>query len=84
MPEEEELTLGGGVNFLSVMHTLKAGKVRQFLRDHGAQLVGDPLLVTARIGAHYLKAMGGLVGGAGNGGREEGQVSSRRVHGKLV
>ena len=84
VPKEKELTLGRGVNLLSVTHTLKAGKVRPFFRDHGAKLVRDPLLIAARVGAHYLKATGGLVGGAGDGGREEGQVSSRRVHGKLI
>ena len=59
VPKEKELTLGGGINLFSVMHTLKAGKVRQLFRDHGTQLVRNPPLVAARVGTHYLKATGG-------------------------
>tara|TARA_B110000046_G_C12834342_1_gene330790 strand:+ start:310 stop:522 length:213 start_codon:yes stop_codon:yes gene_type:complete len=60
--EEEELTLGGGVNLLGVMQTLEASQVSKLFRDHGAELVRDPLLVAARKGAHDLKAVGGSVG----------------------
>jgi hypothetical protein len=84
MAEEEELTLGRRVNPLGVVQTLKAGEVSMLFRDHGTELVGDPLLIAAREGAHYLKAVGGSVGRARDRGGEEGEVASVRVDGQFI
>ena len=41
----------------------------------GSELIGNPILIAARKGAEDFKAMGGEGGGAGAGGREEGEVA---------